>query len=86
VTWRGRLEAFLNCLLEASICALTSEEHAAYDGSTALDATPVPLFSRGPSKRAGLCASDPTAATSRSRAGELSTDEPRDCILSRHRG
>ena len=56
---RGRLEAFLNALIEASISALTGEEHAAYDGCTGLDATPVPLFSRGPSKRAGLCASDP---------------------------
>ena len=56
---RGRLEAFLNSLIEASISVLTGEEHAAYDGCTGLDATPVPLFSRGPSKRAGLCASDP---------------------------
>ena len=56
---RGRLEAFINSLLEASISALTSEEHAAYDGCTGLDATAVPLFSRGPSKRTGLCASDP---------------------------
>ena len=56
---RGRLEAFLNALLEASISALTGEEHAAYDGCAGLDGTPVPLFSRGPSKRTGLCASDP---------------------------
>ena len=56
---RGRLEAFLNALLEASISTLTGEEHAAYGGCTGLDATPVPLFSRGPSKRTGLCASDP---------------------------
>ena len=56
---RDRLEAFLNALLEASISALTGEELAAYDGCTGLDATPVPLFSRGPSKRTGLCASDP---------------------------
>jgi hypothetical protein len=56
---RSRLEAFINGLLEASICVLTGEERAAYDGCTGLDATPVPLFSRGPSKRAGLCASDP---------------------------
>ena len=56
---RGRLEAFINSLLEASISVLTGEERAAYDGCTGLDATPVPLFSRGPSKRAGLCASDP---------------------------
>ena len=56
---RGRLEAFINALLEASISVLTSDERAAYDGCTGLDATPVPLFSRGPSKRTGLCASDP---------------------------
>jgi hypothetical protein len=56
---RSRLEAFINSLLEASISVLTSEERAAYDGCTGLDATPGPLFSRGPSKRTGLCASDP---------------------------
>jgi hypothetical protein len=56
---RSRLEAFINSLLEASISVLTAEERAAYDGCTGLDATPVPLFSRGPSKHAGLCASDP---------------------------
>ena len=56
---RGRLEAFLNALTEASISALTDDELGAYDGCTGLDATPVPLFSRGPSKRTGLCASDP---------------------------
>ena len=56
---RSRPEAFINALLEASISVLTSEERAAYDGCTGLDATPVPLFSRGPSRRTGLCASDP---------------------------
>ena len=56
---RARLEAFINSLLEASISALTDEERAAFDGCTGLDATPVPLFSRGPSRRTGLCASDP---------------------------
>jgi len=56
---RGRLEAFLNSLLEAGISVLTDEELAASDGSTGLDATPVPLFSRGPSRRTGRCASDP---------------------------
>ena len=56
---RGRLEAFLNALIEASISALTGDEPGAYDGCTGLDATPVPLFSRGPSRRTGLCASDP---------------------------
>ena len=56
---RGRLEAFINALLEASVSTLTAAERAASDGSAGLDATPVPLFSRGPSKRTGLCASDP---------------------------
>ena len=56
---RGRLEAFINSLLDASISVLAGEERAASGGCTGLDATPVPLFSRGPSRRAGLCASDP---------------------------
>ena len=56
---RDRLEALVNALLEASICVLTEKERAASDGSAGLDATPVPLFSRGPSKRTGLSASDP---------------------------
>ena len=56
---RGRLEAFINSLIEASVSVLTDEERAASGGSAGLDATPVPLFSRGPSKRTGLCASDP---------------------------
>ncbi len=56
---RGRLEAFINALIEASISALTDDELGAYDGCAGLDATPVPLFSRGPSRRTGLCASDP---------------------------
>ncbi len=56
---RDRLEALVNALIEASISVLDQQERAALDGSTGLDATPVPLFSRGPSKRAGLSASDP---------------------------
>jgi hypothetical protein len=56
---RDRLETLVNALLEASVSVLTQDERAAYDGCTGLDATPVPLFSRGPSRRAGLCASDP---------------------------
>jgi len=56
---RGRLEALANALLEASVSILTPDERAALDSGTALDATPVPLFSRGPSTRTGLCASDP---------------------------
>ena len=56
---RQRLEEFINSLLEASISVLDQAERAAFDGSAGLDATAVPLFSRGPSQRAGLCASDP---------------------------
>jgi hypothetical protein len=56
---RDRLEALVNALLEASVPVLAGEERAACGGGTSLDATPVPLFSRGPSRRAGLSASDP---------------------------
>ena len=56
---RDRLEALASALLETSVSVLTPAEQAAFDGCTALDATPVPLFSRGPSKRTGLSASDP---------------------------
>jgi hypothetical protein len=56
---RARLEAMVNALLEASTSVLTGQERAAPGGGTGLDATPVPLFSRGPSKRTGLSASDP---------------------------
>lgn len=56
---RGRLEELASALLEASITVLTGDERAALGTGTGLDATPVPLFSRGPSKRSGLCASDP---------------------------
>ena len=57
---RDRLEALVNALLEASVSRPDRAKSALlYDGGTGLDATPVPLFSRGPSKRSGLCASDP---------------------------
>jgi hypothetical protein len=56
---RGRLEALVNALLETSVSVLSAGERAASGGGTGLDATPVPLFSRGPSRRAGLSASDP---------------------------
>ena len=56
---RDRLEALANALLEASISVLDQEERAAFDGCAGLDATPVPLYSRGPSRRSGLSASDP---------------------------
>ena len=48
---RDRLETLVNALLEASVSVLTEAERAAFDGGTGLDATPVPLFSRGPSRR-----------------------------------
>jgi hypothetical protein len=56
---RDRLEALVNALLEASTAVLADDERAAFGGCTGLDATPVPLFSRGPSRRTGLSASDP---------------------------
>ncbi|HXZ77249.1 MAG TPA: hypothetical protein VEH31_41150, partial [Streptosporangiaceae bacterium] len=56
---RDRLEALVNALLEASVSVLDEDERAASGGGTGLDATPVPLFSRGPSRRTGLSASDP---------------------------
>jgi len=56
---RGRPGALINALPEASITVLTDAGRAASGGCTGLDATPVSLFSRGPSKRTGLCASDP---------------------------
>ena len=53
---RTRLESFMGALLAASVGEqCVSGRQLAYG----LDATPVPLFSRGPSKRSGLCASDP---------------------------
>jgi hypothetical protein len=55
---RRRLEAFMGALLSASADEFDSgapRPALAYG----LDATPVPLFSRGPSQRSGLCASDP---------------------------
>ncbi|MGC8498744.1 MAG: hypothetical protein ACP5OV_04505 [Acidimicrobiales bacterium] len=53
---RTRLEFFTGALLAASAaqCELPRPPLA-----YGLDATPVPLFSRGPSKRSGLCATDP---------------------------
>jgi len=56
---RRRLETLVNALLEACTAVLDDREREAFDGSVGLDATPVPLFSRGPSVRSGLTASDP---------------------------
>jgi hypothetical protein len=59
---RARLEAVVAKLVQASVEVLSEKEMQAYDGSVGLDATPVPLYSRGPSKRAGTSASDPDGA------------------------
>lgn len=48
-----------NSLLEQSAKLMRVDELTSYDGSIGLDATPVPLFSRGPSKSKGTSASDP---------------------------
>jgi hypothetical protein len=56
---RARLESVVNDLIEASVKVCSADELAGFDGSVGLDATVVPLFSRGPSARAGLSASDP---------------------------
>ena len=56
---RRRLESIMSSLLEASVGVCAPDELKGFDGSVGLDATPVPLFSRGPSKRAGTSASDP---------------------------
>ena len=58
---RARLEWFMGQLLAASVATMEqgSPRPALAYG---LDATAVALFSRGPSRRAGLCASDPDGA------------------------
>ena len=53
------LEQVLAELIEASVRVCSADELAGFDGSVGLDATPVPLWSRGPSGRRGTCASDP---------------------------
>jgi hypothetical protein len=59
VTRQARLEKLVADMLEASVRVCSPEELAGFDGSVGLDATPVPLWSRGPSARRGTCASDP---------------------------
>lgn len=56
---RGPLEAFCGALLEASFSVMRPDEREAWSGSVGLDATPVPLYSKGPSKTTGRSASDP---------------------------
>ena len=48
-----------NSLLDQSVKPMSEDELKSYDGQVSLDATVVPLFSRGPSKTKGTCASDP---------------------------
>jgi len=52
---RNRLESFMGAMLCDSVEGCERPARLAYG----LDATAVPLFSRGPSKRQGLCATDP---------------------------
>ena len=56
---RRRLVSFINDLLTASVQVCSDAELRGFDGSVGLDATPVPLWSRGPSQRNRTCASDP---------------------------
>ncbi len=53
------LASVVTGLLAASVGILSDDELSSFDGSVGLDATPVPLFSRGPSARSGTTASDP---------------------------
>lgn len=53
------LERFVNDLLDSSVALLSKDELQNFDGSVGLDATVVPLFSRGPSLRSARPASDP---------------------------
>lgn len=48
-----------NSLLDQSVKLMSGDELKSYAGQIGLDATVVPLFSRGPSKTKGTCASDP---------------------------
>jgi hypothetical protein len=58
-TRRAALESLVDELVGASLSLVTQSEWAAFSGAIGLDATPVPLWSRGPSRRSGLEASDP---------------------------
>ena len=56
---RQVLEEVLAALIEASVRVCSPDELSGFDGSVGFDATPVPLYSRGPSARTGRSASDP---------------------------
>lgn len=55
---RERLESTVAKLIFSSVRCASVEELSSFDGSVGLDATPVPLFSRGPSPRTGRAAWD----------------------------
>ena len=59
VARQAALEKLLADLLEASVKVCSEGELAGFDGSVGLDATPVPLWSRGPSVRRGTCCQRP---------------------------
>jgi hypothetical protein len=54
-----RLEAVMGDLVEASVKVCDEAELETFCGSVGLDATVMPLFSRGPSSRSGTSAADP---------------------------
>lgn len=56
---KERLQSVLDDLLDATVGLCSDEELASFDGSVGLDATPVPLYARGPSKRSGTTSADP---------------------------
>lgn len=56
---RRRLEEMINNLIEASLSTMTDLETVAAGGAVGLDATCIPLYSRGPSRRSDLSAADP---------------------------
>jgi hypothetical protein len=58
-TRQGALEKLVADLLGASVKVCSADELSGFDGSVGLDATPVPLWSRGPSVHRGTAASDP---------------------------
>ncbi|HZD66213.1 MAG TPA: hypothetical protein VE152_08965 [Acidimicrobiales bacterium] len=55
----GLVEAAVADLVMASVRVASEEELSGFSGSVGLDATPVPLWSRGPSGSTGRRASDP---------------------------
>ena len=56
---QGMLEELVGDLVAASVWVASEAERSGFSGSVGLDATPVPLWSRGPSARTQRRASDP---------------------------